>query len=470
VNEEPDGAWHPRAKLYFHLALGAVPLILACVPVVLGLAVAGTWHRESHPDRKRWVLALWALAAIDVVLVAGLVAAVPSYAAILRGETEELSLTSPIMRNVPPSGPRIGVGLEDADDDEGAQVTRVVPGSPADTAGILAGDIIVRVDDRAIKGFEDLQSEITSGAPDAPRAITVERGDEILDLTVVPTDRVTNGVGFFDAQPGSECDPVPPGGGTWAHAALLGFVVPLWLWVGLRSRRPGRWGLHIWPALVAILVFGMAIAPATTVYAMCTVRGGVAEIDGVVALHAQMLAVLSGGGLWLGFVSRRESLEFRGGAPMRAGRVYVLGLVYLLASVARIGAAVFILATLAADEPTVPGESPIENFIAQSVRQDWLGTGLLILAIAVVGPIAEEVVFRGVLLPWMGGHLSPAWAIILTSGFFAILHSHYGLRMFAIFAIGVVLGWARYRSGGLKIPILLHITVNAASAVGILVE
>jgi putative serine protease PepD len=45
---------------------------------------------------------------------------------------------------------------------QGALVEEVVPGSPADKAGIKAGDIIVKIDDTVVTGFEDVFAAVRS--------------------------------------------------------------------------------------------------------------------------------------------------------------------------------------------------------------------------------------------------------------------------------------------------------------------
>ena len=66
----------------------------------------------------------------------------------------------------------VQAGLRDV---EGVTVTRVVAGSPADAAGVLVGDVIVRVDDRRVKGLEQLRSMISSRRPGQETTIGIWR-------------------------------------------------------------------------------------------------------------------------------------------------------------------------------------------------------------------------------------------------------------------------------------------------------
>lgn len=64
-------------------------------------------------------------------------------------------------------------------------IGQVIPGTPADRAGLRAGDRIVRVEGTPIYGFEDLQAEITT-RPEQDVDIVVQRGEEEVSLTIRP--------------------------------------------------------------------------------------------------------------------------------------------------------------------------------------------------------------------------------------------------------------------------------------------
>ena len=76
---------------------------------------------------------------------------------------------------------RASVGLPERD---GLLVRGVHPGSPADSAGLRAGDLIVAVDGSPVATPDALASAIESGAEDRPIAVTVVRGAEELTLEV----------------------------------------------------------------------------------------------------------------------------------------------------------------------------------------------------------------------------------------------------------------------------------------------
>jgi membrane protease YdiL (CAAX protease family) len=97
-------------------------------------------------------------------------------------------------------------------------------------------------------------------------------------------------------------------------------------------------------------------------------------------------------------------------------------------------------------------------------------TGWLIalaLAIVVVGPIGEEVMFRGFLFRgWVAPGLRGAVAIAVISVLWALLHVQYAwVQITQIFLIGLILGWIRWRSGSTSLTMVLHILVNLESTI-----
>lgn len=75
-------------------------------------------------------------------------------------------------------------------------IDQVLPGSVAETAGLMSGDRIVEVDGFTVRGFEDFQ-RLVATAPMRPVDVTVERNGEEMAFVVVPeavetTDRFGN--------------------------------------------------------------------------------------------------------------------------------------------------------------------------------------------------------------------------------------------------------------------------------------
>jgi hypothetical protein len=92
---------------------------------------------------------------------------------------------------------------------------------------------------------------------------------------------------------------------------------------------------------------------------------------------------------------------------------------------------------------------------------------LFFLAVVVVGPITEEIAFRGFLfrglsVTWLG----VAGTLILTSAAWAAMHVQYDTFTVAqIFLIGLLLGWLRWASGSTLLTIALHMLANLVATI-----
>ncbi|MGC4174601.1 S1C family serine protease [Demequina sp.] len=108
--------------------------------------------------------------------------------------------------------PVIGVMVDGTNQDEGVLVATevdgqpgVVPGGPADEAGIKGGDIITAIDGRAITRSDDLVVAIRAKAPGDTVTLTVKRDGKEQDITVTLASNTD--VSFGDED--SEQQPAP---------------------------------------------------------------------------------------------------------------------------------------------------------------------------------------------------------------------------------------------------------------------
>lgn len=69
---------------------------------------------------------------------------------------------------------------------DGLRLTGVVGGSPAEAAGVKAGDILIRFDQTTIKSIDDLQTALGIAKAGVAVKIVVRRGTETLELTITP--------------------------------------------------------------------------------------------------------------------------------------------------------------------------------------------------------------------------------------------------------------------------------------------
>lgn len=84
-----------------------------------------------------------------------------------------------------------------------------------------------------------------------------------------------------------------------------------------------------------------------------------------------------------------------------------------------------------------------------------------VLAVGIFGPIAEELVFRGYLFGQLKERAGIAATIAITSLGWALLHVDYSWWVIAIIAVdGLMLGLARWRTGSVYVPIVMHVLYN----------
>jgi membrane protease YdiL (CAAX protease family) len=122
------------------------------------------------------------------------------------------------------------------------------------------------------------------------------------------------------------------------------------------------------------------------------------------------------------------------------------------------------LLTLALGRPVVPEPMIVMFRTAGSMP-------LLLLALFVAAPLAEEFLFRGFLLAgFLNSRLGPIGAIAVTATAWASIHVQYDLYgMVTIAASGLLLGLIRWRTGSLWLCALLHGLINVIATVEVMV-
>ena len=83
-------------------------------------------------------------------------------------------------------------------------------------------------------------------------------------------------------------------------------------------------------------------------------------------------------------------------------------------------------------------------------------------ALVIAAPLFEEFLFRGFLFSgWLDTRLRATGTILLTSAIWTLIHIQYDIvQLLVIFAYGIVLGLARYRTASLITPLVMHGAIN----------
>jgi hypothetical protein len=135
--------------------------------------------------------------------------------------------------------------------------------------------------------------------------------------------------------------------------------------------------------------------------------------------------------------------RFRGAVPIFLGGPLLAIAVSLLGSILR--------------APEIP--NPFEQML-----QDRATLIAFAIFVVVVGPLCEELAFRGFLMPLLMRSFGVASGIVLTGVLFGCLHGYelsWSWRhMLLIATAGTVFGWLRYRTGSTAAAALMHATYN----------
>lgn len=132
--------------------------------------------------------------------------------------------------------------------------------------------------------------------------------------------------------------------------------------------------------------------------------------------------------------------------------------------------------TLLAGAALAPGLYLAVTVVLSALPESWLdsyneasagidsGTLVGVVAVAVVAPIVEEFVFRGLMMNRLSG-VMPGWlAVLLSAAIFGICHGHPVWFGYA-FVLGVFFGFMDLRAGSILPSILGHVAFNSISQI-----
>ena len=94
-------------------------------------------------------------------------------------------------------------------------------------------------------------------------------------------------------------------------------------------------------------------------------------------------------------------------------------------------------------------------------RNIWQRASLLAFAV-ILAPVAEEMLFRGILLPLLIRRIGATAGLLLTAAGFAALHGNLGTFV-PLAVISVALSLAYARTGSLLVPMAMHALFNGAN-------
>ena len=105
---------------------------------------------------------------------------------------------------------------------------------------------------------------------------------------------------------------------------------------------------------------------------------------------------------------------------------------------------------------------PIPEFLRNTVLSTGIQTTFLtFFIIAIVAPIFEELIFRGIILDGLLKRYTPITAIVVSSILFGIVHLN-PWQFITGLAIGFFSGWVYYKTRSVLPSIIIHVSSNAS--------
>ena len=196
--------------------------------------------------------------------------------------------------------------------------------------------------------------------------------------------------------------------------------------------------------------------------------GAVLVLDGglsTIELFALVLPLQSAGTLACAFAMARRRGPVRTVLALDARWSDLVG-VAVGAGIQVVGAAV----ALSIIETFFGGEVPGQEVVTAATETEGWGIRLLVmLGLVVFGPIAEEVAFRGMLLPALLGR-GRRRAVIVSSAWFAGIHLIDPGAAFSVpflFVLALVLANERLRTGRLARSVAIHAGFNLITVIAV---
>ncbi len=153
----------------------------------------------------------------------------------------------------------------------------------------------------------------------------------------------------------------------------------------------------------------------------------------------------------------RSAWDLLGVSPRRLGTAIEAGFRGYMAVFPWLFLLLFMMVELARALGIKPPVEPIQTLLFQEQRPLVLAMTLL-LACA-IGPLAEELLFRGVVYPALRRRISRLGAMAISAAAFALLHTNL-IGFVPIMLLGCLLAYLYERTGSLVAPLAVHVLHN----------
>jgi membrane protease YdiL (CAAX protease family) len=103
---------------------------------------------------------------------------------------------------------------------------------------------------------------------------------------------------------------------------------------------------------------------------------------------------------------------------------------------------------------------------SRTIWQSADSKAVLLFAVIVLAPLSEEAVFRGFMFKGFEHRFGPLAAILVSAAVWSLLHCfQYGfIHVAYIMVLGIVMGAARWKSGSIFVPLIMHVMNNTMAS------
>jgi len=224
---------------------------------------------------------------------------------------------------------------------------------------------------------------------------------------------------------------------------------------GTGGERPAPWLVRH-----AVAAFGAGLL-ASVVAALAVWSGGVSAFESFAVVGAAQTVVTIAVVAWLRRAPGREPLgrrpAWRDAAGLLLGAALAVGLSWITYTVMRLFGI----------------EGTEQSVVRVADEAVGIGTQAAVVIVAVLlAPLAEELVFRGILLRALPARLSPGWRGVVSAAAFALVHLALDPNALAavpsLFVMGLVLAATVRQTGGLGLAIATHTGFNLVGVLALL--
>ena len=140
----------------------------------------------ARPRVRRRRGLVFVFAALGLIAAGAIAAAAGAF-------NESIAPASSVPRLFQPPQPWLGLQTASSSGTPGAVITRVVPGGPADQAGLQQGDVITAVNGQAVTGPADIAGVFDPEPVGSEVLLQIERGGQLQTVGVILAGRPNGG-------------------------------------------------------------------------------------------------------------------------------------------------------------------------------------------------------------------------------------------------------------------------------------